>query len=294
MRISPKESSVNTTFIESSLEKVWWSIATPEGMNSYLTYTAETTGLVEEPKVGDEYTLCYGDIINNSKVVECEPLKIFTLLDSYESIAPDGSVDKFYVKTRFHLEVVGTFVKIQLAVVGFKEDTHGQWFRECLEMGWRRSLMNLKSVLELGMDLRTEMFSYPRLGIVNCTVNEEQSTASKVPAGEGNFLLEVFPNSPAFEAGLKKGDVIVALDGVGTPTYEEFVKVISSYYSKETDVSISYYREGQEFTTIAKLSIEDIFTGLVKLEGTSFDEVKTKREKLARQRSASGSLWENK
>lgn len=294
MRISPKDSSVNTTFIESSLEKVWWSIATPEGMNSYLTYTAETTGSVEEPKVGDEYTLCYGDIINNSKVVECEPLKIFTILDSYESIAPDGSVDKFYVKTKFQLEEVGNFVKIQLIVVGFEEDTHGQWFRECLEMGWRRSLMNLKSVLELGMDLRTEMFSYPRLGIVNCTVNEEQSIDSKVPAGEGNFLLEVFPNSPAFEAGLRKGDVIVALDGVETPTYKEFVKVISSYYLKETDVSISYHREGQEFTTIAKLSIEDIFTGLVELEGTSFDEVKTKREKLARQRSASGSLWGNK
>lgn len=294
MRISPKDSSVNTTFIESSLEEVWWSIATPEGMNSYLTYTAETTGLVDEPKVGDEYTLCYGDIINNSKVVECEKLKIFTLLDSYESIAPDGSVDKFYVKTRFQLEEVGNFVKIQLVVVGFEEDTHGQWFRECLEMGWRRSLMNLKSVLELGMDLRTEMFSYPRLGIVNCTVNEEQSIDSKVPAGEGNFLLEVFPNSPAFEAGLRKGDVIVALDGVETPTYKEFVKVISSYYLKETDVSISYHREGQELTTIAKLSIEDIFTGLVELEGTSFDEVKTKREKLARQRSASGSLWENK
>ncbi|MBU8772120.1 PDZ domain-containing protein [Cytobacillus oceanisediminis] len=294
MRISPKDSSVNTTFIESSLEKVWWSIATPEGMNSYLTYTAETTGSVEEPKVGDEYTLCYGDIINNSKVVECEPLKKFTILDSYESIAPDGSVDKFYVKTKFQLEEVGNFVKIQLIVVGFEEDTHGQWFRECLEMGWRRSLMNLKSVLELGMDLRTEMFSYPRLGIVNCTVNEEQSIDSKVPAGEGNFLLEVFPNSPAFEAGLRKGDVIVALDGVETPTYKEFVKVISSYYLKETDVSISYHREGQEFTTIAKLSIEDIFTGLVELEGTSFDEVKTKREKLARQRSASGSLWGNK
>jgi predicted metalloprotease with PDZ domain len=160
-------------------------------------------------------------------------------------------------------------------------------------MGWRRSLMNLKSVLELGMDLRAEMFSYPRLGVVNCTVNEEQSKETGVPIGQGNYLMEVFPNSPAHAAGLQKGDVVVSFDGVPTPNYAEFVRVISAYYAKATDVKVQYVRNGEQKETAAKLSLDEAFTGRVELEGTSFEDVRKKRETFAKQRSASGSLWTN-
>lgn len=284
--------TINITYLEASLEDVWWSIATPAGNNSYLTYTAETTGSPSEPKVGDQYTLCYGDITNYPVVIECEYLKTFAISDSYQSIAPDGNVEYFNVSTKFQLEQENQFVKLTLEVVGFTTDTHGQWFRECLEMGWRRSLMNLKSVLELGMDLRTEMFSYPRIGVVNCTVNEDQSRETGVPTGQGNYLMEIFPNSPAQLAGLLKGDVIVSLDHRSTPNYGEFVRAISSYYSKNNPVRIGYVRNGERYETLANLSLEDTFTGLVSLEGTSFEEVRLKREQLAKQRSASGALWE--
>jgi len=286
-----KDRTVNITYLEAPLEKVWWSIVTPPGTNTYLTYTADTTGDPLHPKVGDIFTLCYGDIINRSEVIACEKHQSFALKDAYESIAPDGSTDHFFVTTHFRLEQEGAFVKLTLEVTGFQDDEYGQWFRECLEMGWRRSLMNLKSVLELGMDLRAEMFSYPRLGVVNCTVNQNQSISTGVPVRQGNYLLEVFPNSPADAAGLMKGDVIVAFDDVPTPAYEDFVRAISFYYGKDSQVTIRYIRNGEEKRTVARLSIEDTFTGRVELEGTSLEEIKQKRERLARQRSASGAIW---
>lgn len=287
----PKDRTINITYLEAPIERVWWSIATPEGNNSYLTYTADTTGAPNDPKVGDQYTLCYGDITNNTVVVECEDLKNFTLSDSYQSIAPNGEVDCFNVTTKFLLEQINEFVKLKLEVVGFSDDAHGQWFRECLEMGWRRSLMNLKSVLELGMDLRAEMFSYPRIGVVNCTVDKEKSEVTGVPVDHGNYLMEVFSNSPAELAGLKRGDVIISFDDIPTPNYREFVRVISTYYAKNDSVRIVYVRNGKRHEVTVKLTLEDTFAGLVDLEGTSFEEVKMKREELAKQRSASGALW---
>src|SRR5690606_20028055 len=128
----------------------------------------------------------------------------------------------------------------------FTDDTRGGWFRECLEMGWRRSLMNLKSVLELGMDLRTEMFSYPRLGVTNCTVNEEQAKETGVPAERGNYLLAVFPYGPAERCGLKQGDVMTAIGGVPVPDYSTFVRVISRHYGSKEPVAITYVRDGIE------------------------------------------------
>lgn len=286
-----KNRTVNITYIEAPIEKVWLTIATPEGINSYLTYTAETTGLPENPKVGDRYTLCYGDIMNYQVVLECKMGEMIVFSDSYESLAPDGTVEHFKVITKYELEQEDEFVKLTLTVTGFSEDAHGQWFRECLEMGWCRSLMNLKSVLELGMDLRAEMFSYPRIGVVNCTVNEEQSVETGIEVGQGNYLMVVFNNSPAEAAGLKAGDVIISFDGIPTPNYREFVRVISTYHSKNDPVRIGYVRQGKKMEVIANLSLSDTFTGLVDLEGTSFEEVREQREQLARQRSASGALW---
>lgn len=289
-----KDKSINVTYIEAPIDKVWWAVSTPEGNNSYLTYEATTSGSSSQPKVGDKLKLCYGDIVNHTEITKCEYQKLFSLKDAYESIAPDGTADFFHVETEFLLEQEGAFVKLTITVSGFEEDTYGQWFRECLEMGWRRSLMNLKSVLELGMDLRNELFSYPRLGVVNCTVDEEISQKTGANYRQGNYLLEVFPNSPAAEAGLKKGDVILSFDEKPTNTYADFVRVISTYYNKPSTVTISFLRDKKKSTVKTKLSTEDVFTGLVELEGTTLEEVKEKREILAKQRSASGSLWSEK
>lgn len=290
----PKDRTINVTFLEAPIDEVWHAIATTEGTNSYLTDKAETTGLPTNPRAGDKYTLYYGDITNRTLVTQCEPLQVFSLSDSYESMNPDGSIQPFLVKTHFTLQQEEEFVKLTLEVTGFSQDTFGQWFRECLEMGWRRSLMNLKSVLELGMDLRTKLFSYPRLGVTNCTVNEEQSVKTGVPTARGNYLLEVFPNSPADFGGLKQGDVIIAFDGKEVLNYREFVRTLSSYDSKPGQVTVSYLRNGEKSDTVINLSIDNMFTGQIDLTQTDHEQEQQRRKLLSSERSASGDIWKVK
>jgi len=87
--------TINITYLEASIEEVWHTIATPAGMNCYLTYAAEKTGDSERVGIGDKYTLNYGDMINHQTVVEREHLKRFTVIDCYESTAPDGQTEHF-------------------------------------------------------------------------------------------------------------------------------------------------------------------------------------------------------
>jgi PDZ domain/Activator of Hsp90 ATPase homolog 1-like protein len=282
------------TYLEASIQQVWWSVSTPEGMNSFLTYKSESSGDPVSPKVGDRFFLNYGDIENEQVVLEYSVDRVFKVSDSYKSISPDGSVQEFKVTTQTTLEQLDeTFVKLTLSVTGFSPDTFGQWFRECMKFGWQRSLMSLKSVLELGMDLRTPLFSYPRLGILNCTINKEQREKTGCQK-EGNYLLEVFPNSPAAHAGLETGDVILSIGDRVTKDYENFVKIISSYGEKLENVPVRYYREGRELNTVVNFSLEEMFTGLVDTENESFGDIKHKREMLSKQRSSSNSLWTGK
>ena len=279
------------TYFEAPIDKVWYSIATAEGMNTYLTYKAELRGENEQPKPGDHFLLNYGDIENDQYILQFDKNDTFRVKDTYESISPDGSVQTFQVQTSTMLiKERDNLTKLTLMVEGFASDTYGQWFRECMRLGWTRSLLNLKSVLELGMDLRTPLFSYPRLGVLNCTVNEEQKLEHNY-ADTGNYLLEVFPNSPASKAGLEKGDIIIALNNKETANYDEFVRVISSFNIEKDAINIKYLRNGSSHYTQAYLSLEGNFTGLVDTDEDTFDDIRQKRENLAKQRSSSGSLW---
>ncbi|GEM_PF-2986067 len=287
----PKDRSINIILLEAPIDQVWWSIVTPSGSNSYLTDQVITTGIYDEPKLKDRYTLYYGDIINHAEIMDIVHGERFILSDRYESMAPDGSVHPYHVRTEYTMEQYGAFTRLKIEVIGHEQDTYGQWFRECLEMGWRRSLMNLKSVLELGMDLRTELFSYPRLGVTNCTVNEVQHAETGVASGQGNYLLDVFPNSPADQAGLQPGDVILAMDDIAVPYYASFVRVISRYYGKKQPVKITFVRSGETHHVQADFSLDRMFTGLI--EGTDEGQrlEQERRKLLSQQRSASGALW---
>ncbi|MFD2673334.1 PDZ domain-containing protein [Marinicrinis sediminis] len=289
----PNDRTLNITYLEAPLEQVWWSVATPSGSNTYLTYYASTSGVDGSPRIGDRYQLNYGDIMNENEIVACEPMRKIAFSDAYQSMDPDGQMQTYSVQTSYELEQAGSLTKLSLQVKGFEPTTHGQWFRECLEMGWRRSLMNLKSVLELGLDLRTEMFSFPRLGVLNGTVNKEQSIVTGVPQGEGNYLLEVFPNSPAAQAGLRKGDVVRSIGGADTNDYAEFVRVVSGYYGQQAEPGLTFVRNGKEQETTIQFTLDDTFTGLIDIEKTPLEEIRRKREKLAKQRAGSGQRWSN-
>ncbi|MDM5335816.1 PDZ domain-containing protein [Fictibacillus enclensis] len=281
--------SINEIYLDLPVEEVWNTLVTPQGMNQFLTYKAEKSNPAQEISKGDIFKLNYGDIENNSKVIECTPKKSFTLSDHYESMTPDGTIEQFIVTTKFELNQKYDQTKLSLTVQGYRKNLQDQWLRECLELGWRRSLINLKSVLELGMDLRTSLFTYPRLGVTNC------SNHLISPEGiEGNYIMHVFPNSPAEKAGLIEGDVVTNIGDSKTASHQDFVVAISHFQHSTDHVPLTYIRENQSYCIELPLSTHEIFTGQINSKHTTMEEEQKRREALAKQRSGAGSMWARK
>lgn len=271
--------TVNIIHIEAPIESVWWSIATMSGSNSYLSDSATSTGDPENPQPGDQFHFFYGDIVNDSVCVSAKKPHSLVLKDKYQSMLPDGTIIPYDLETTFTLEEEGPFVKLTVEVVGYGESEYDLWIRECMETGWRRSLLNLKIVLEVGLDLRNELFGYPRIGITNTGHSHFYAEKTKMKAGTGNYLLECFPGGPAYEAGLRKGDVILEICGIKVDQYMSLVKALSMQYKKKEYVSVLYARDGELFETSVKLSYEDRFTGLIEPVSTneSLEQVRMKR-----------------
>ena len=86
---------------------------------------------------------------------------------------------------------------------------------------------------------------------------------------EGILITEIYADSPAEDAGLKKLDIVVSIDGEKGKDLSHFVKLIKA---KEpgTEVDIQIYRDGEMKTVSATLSEREntfIWTGLEGLEG---------------------------
>lgn len=107
-------------------------------------------------------------------------------------------------------------------------------------IGYAIPVNSAKPIIE---ELITKGFvSRPFLGISGRDVDENISEMYELPVGV--FIYEVFPNSSAAKAGLKKGDVIVSVDGQNMMTMEQ----LSSYIKdkKVGDVlSVNLIRDGK-------------------------------------------------
>lgn len=94
----------------------------------------------------------------------------------------------------------------------------------------------------------------PFLGVEGLiTVNRAVATYYRLSVQEGVLIGAVVPGSPADEAGLAPGDVIVAVDGDTVKTAEELVRIV---YSKAIgqEVEVKYWRGDEIKTALAILA----------------------------------------
>ncbi len=82
-------------------------------------------------------------------------------------------------------------------------------------------------------------------------LNKQLADYFQVPDGEGVLVTEVEKDSPAEKAGLKAGDVIVAVDGKTVAETQDLVDLIGDK-EKGDKVTVAYYRRG----TKAELPVE--------------------------------------
>ena len=82
------------------------------------------------------------------------------------------------------------------------------------------------------------------LGVSIQDVDQELSTAMKLPTSRGVLISDVQPGSPAQKAGLKRGDVVVKIEGRAVETTGNFRNAIALGGSGKK-VKLELYRDGK-------------------------------------------------
>jgi serine protease Do len=92
----------------------------------------------------------------------------------------------------------------------------------------------------------------PSLGISTATVDRRIAVIYRLPVSSGVLITEMLVNGPADQAGLKPGDVIIAVDGEEIQSANDFTRAIISKEISQT-VEITYWRGKAQHETSATL-----------------------------------------
>lgn len=94
----------------------------------------------------------------------------------------------------------------------------------------------------------------PWIGASSDTVTPEVARALKLPRPAGAILNEIWPGGPAALAGLKEGDVIVAIDG--EPVFDEGALRYRVGVKNDGDAArVTYMRNGREENAAVRLKL---------------------------------------
>ena len=130
------------------------------------------------------------------------------------------------------------------------------------------------------------------LGVSGRSVNSEIAKAMELNISQGGFIEQVMPDSAADEAGIKAGDVIVAMNGKAIKSFLELRAKIGSIGANKK-VNLTVIRDGDKKTFTVKLKQDqsaDISAASIHrmLEGTLLEN-DTKNQAIIIEQVAQGS-----
>lgn len=120
-----------------------------------------------------------------------------------------------------------------------------------VKQGWPSSLENLASTLESGPDLRFVL--RPMLGITVGDFDPEIAARLAVPTDKGIRLDGVLEEMGAYSAGLRRDDVITAMDGQPIVDGETFAAILSGHRAGDK-IEVEFYRGAEKIKTLMELS----------------------------------------
>jgi S1-C subfamily serine protease len=103
------------------------------------------------------------------------------------------------------------------------------------------------------------------LGVYTQTVDPDLKEAFRLESDYGVIINHVVDNSPADEAGLKQGDIIISLDGTKLTGSDQLSEMIRKY-QKGDQVKMTVLRKGKELTLTATIGVRDDDDALALLE----------------------------
>ncbi len=104
----------------------------------------------------------------------------------------------------------------------------------------------VQQILEKGRVVR------PWLGIYGATLNEPLARRYNLPADSGVLVVEVDPRGPAYESGLRVGDILI---GIGSQDINQMKDVLAalSKHSIREEVDVRFIRMGTKRSTSLQL-----------------------------------------
>ena len=117
----------------------------------------------------------------------------------------------------------------------------------------------VSDIMKFGTPQRAFLgISYPR-----DDMSEDQKKEQGIKDGEGVYVMDVTPDGAAFNAGIKKGDIIIKLNNLPVITGAEMVGQIATF-SPGDKITVTYKRDGKENTVPIVLRNNSGTTAMVK------------------------------
>ncbi len=183
---------------------------------------------------GFDYTVTFGIISGKERTInEGNGIVVYDALQTDAAINPGNSGGPL-------LTMDGKVIGINTAI-----------YAQAQGIGFSVSANTAKKVVD--DILKYGYAKWPYVGIYMVDVNEDMKEKLDLPFEGGVYVAKVVPGSPADEAGILKGDIIVALNGEKIENSDTLARNIRQHFSPGDKVTLKIYRDGEYIEKIVVL-----------------------------------------
>ena len=112
----------------------------------------------------------------------------------------------------------------------------------------------LEQLIPRGGQGELPFLSRPFLGVAFQVITPELQEQEDLDEDQGALIIEVVPDSPAEEAGLREGDIIRAVDGAAVDEHHPLVELIERYTPGE-QIELTILRNGRRIMVDVELGV---------------------------------------
>jgi len=88
----------------------------------------------------------------------------------------------------------------------------------------------------------------PFLGVMPGTLGPEKANELGVPTLEGVLIIESLQGGPAWQGGVRTGDVLMSIEGDKISSIEDLLRILNQAHAVGDEVAVKVFREEQEIT----------------------------------------------